>query len=193
MKIDFKGNKVVAISLFAGIIVGAIVANLTMAEKMYILGNYAIDNYNAYAMSKVDKNNLFITIVLKRFKQIAIVGILMMAINPYIILNIVAFVFGSTIGMLLAIETMRLGLKGVLYTIICFLPQYIIYIAGFMLTIYWVSKKYVKDNLYFDDSNGKIRKIIPIIIIFLIFLIGSGFEAYINPIFLKNFYQYIVP
>lgn len=111
------------------------------------------------------------------------IGLLIYVFKPTVVLNSLSCLFGIGIGMVFAVETIRLGLKGILFSLICFLPHYIAYIISFMLTNYWTND-YKNNNSSFLTRKDKLLKLMPqLLLVLALIIVGCLLEAYICPFF----------
>ncbi|MBQ7066253.1 MAG: stage II sporulation protein M [Lachnospiraceae bacterium] len=102
--------------------------------------------------------------------------------------------FGMSLGILMAVVTMRYGGKGILIFLGAILPQEIIYIPAFLFLvnllhdlcaiIYFPGKMF--QNVYMGKKQFLIRGILYYIIIAGVVIIGVFLESYVNPYFLRN-------
>lgn len=102
--------------------------------------------------------------------------------------------FGMSLGILMAVVTMRYGGKGILIFLGAILPQEIIYIPAFLFLvnllhdlcaiIYFPGKMF--QNVYMGKKQFLIRGIFYYIIIAGVVIIGVFLESYVNPYFLRN-------
>ena len=179
------------IAAFLGIVVGALIVNIYGRHDESIIEYMAIDNYMKW--NNVEFNKLFLAVLVKRIKQYALIWFNMILFTPNIFLIILIFIVGVILGAVMAAETIRLGIKGIVLATISFLPHGLIYAIVVMLTEKTL-KLWKESHEIYSSSNKRRRYIFFGAIVGLaLIVLGSAVESYFSPIFLKNFFQYVVP
>ena len=88
---------------------------------------------------------------------------------------------GICSGTLLSFDVMRYGFTGILIYVVSIFPQYIFY----MTALYIMVKAMYKKNFH------RTKMWLLIVLAFIIVIIGTYFESYVNPVILKNIYYLI--
>lgn len=111
-----------------------------------------------------------------------------------IILYLYVAWFGMSLGILMAVVTIRYGGKGILIFLSAIFPQEILYIPAFLFlvnllhdlcaVIYFPGKMF--QNTYMGKKQFLARGIFVYILILGVVIIGVFFESYVNPYFLRK-------
>ena len=159
---------------FAGLIAGIIVVQFQ--ENSIFAGIFSEYFLNQYSCLKIDHERLLRYVGSFRFGQyVFLVCCGALAAAP-VILNILICIFGMTIGSVLSVSTVRLGLKGVLICVVGIFPQICFYIPAFGWVLLWVNRRGNNRKKYFLLSASGL--------FFLVF--GILTESYLNPLILQQ-------
>lgn len=115
---------------FAGIISGTILANSLKMIQPEALALFAVDQYSAAGWLRQDRKELFFYLLKQRGIQFLILFAVGFWGNSTAIVLSGAFFGGAVWGIVISIETMRLGIHGMLFALVLFLPHGILYIAA---------------------------------------------------------------
>lgn len=135
-----------------------------------------------------NRGSLWLYTILQRVKQFVIIVIIMKLFPVSYVLNGLTLIIGGFVGTLFSIETFYEGFSGILYTILCFFPQFIFY----FINIKMLSEYYGDFTGNLGHNSPKVKKISYFFVIILVFLCGVFSEVTINQIFLKNIFQHLV-
>lgn len=160
--------------LFAGLTAGAVLVQLGKEQVLPgIFGSYFLSQY---AVMQIDMIKLLRWIGEYRMGQYLLVvccGTIPMA---SLALGILIVILGMSIGTMLSISTVELGIRGILLCAVGMLPQLFFYLPAFGWVILWV------------ENQGRNRKKYGFLIaagaIFLLF--GILCETWINPILIQQ-------
>ncbi len=141
---DGKRVSWILISIFVGIVLGTVFANLLERTQPELLYVFAVDQYVTVRQGGGDWKAFGQYLLQQRGMQ----GIGMLLICLFcntIFLMIVLGVSGGFIwGVILSVETMRMGLQGLFLGIVCFLPHGICYAIAIWLFL--VGKEEVRQR-----------------------------------------------
>ncbi len=148
------------------------------------------DAISSLTLLKQSLLNNIQTIALMWFLGIIVIGL------PIVLLILIlrGFVIGFTVGFLIE----QLGIKGFLFSALAVFPQNIFIIPG-LIIISVISMKFsltmlknkIKKKVTYNYLNIVLQYTLTILMITVLLCIGSFFEAYITPIFMKLTSGYI--
>lgn len=121
--------------MFFGIMIGTILVNILNHYAPVILQCLALDTYNVQALDLNQRKHMILYTIQKRTIQYGIMIFLLVFIQPLIAFCCIATIVGIVFGSLLSVEVIRLGVKGIILAITCFLPQYIFFIYSYALLL----------------------------------------------------------
>ena len=161
------------LAVMVGVIAGTLIANyaiINITDKVGVLNNVALWQY--IFKTRIKEFALFILLLIT---PVAVPAV-------YIIFGII----GMSVGMVVSVSVMNMGIKGMFVYIVMTFPHYIIYaITIFILISIWETSRgsYVNIN---------IRKIaMALLVSFILLLAGTLCEAYVNPGCLKMLLEHI--
>ncbi len=174
------------IFLFVGIILGTCYINLIKKGVITTMDIYS-DNYlSDYIDISVNNVSLWQYIVKTRLRDFIILCGIGLTVFSNMILSAYMCYLGVCNGILISMAVLHYGLGGVLVYIVSVFPQYIFY----GLTLYLITKLFTVSG--YSIKTIVARNVIIIIAIAIgLLLVGTYFEAYINPVLLKKLYLYI--
>lgn len=163
------------IVILAGIVIGTLAANLLIDNVTEKISIFTTDFNNAFINVKLDKE-LYLKYVLElRLKEY--ICLLLVMFTPVCLLGTYAFMLyaGVSMGIMVSVSVMNMGLKGMLAYAVCIVPQYIIYAITVFLLVSCTHKR-----------QERLRKTVMLIVASLIVLIlGVLYESYISPLLIK--------
>lgn len=112
---------------FAGIIIGTILANTAGVMQPEAFAMFAVDQYTATGWFQQDRKQLLLYLLKQRGIQFLVLIAVGFLGNPTVILLLGLLCGGVVWGIVLSLETMRLGIHGMLLAIALFLPHGIFY------------------------------------------------------------------
>lgn len=115
---------------FAGIISGTILANSLKVIQPEALALFAVDQYSAAGWLRQDWKALFFYLLKQRGIQFLILFAVGFWGNSTAIVLSGSFFAGMVWSLVISIETMRLGIHGMLLVLVLFLPHGIFYVAA---------------------------------------------------------------
>lgn len=121
------------LSGFLGIVLGTIFANCMERMSPNSLAVFALDQYSISEWIFQERKGL--SVYLFRQRGIQFVGMLLLGFwcNSVVLLFLLTFFGGLIWGLMLSVETMRLGIQGLFLAVACFLPQGICYLLAIWL------------------------------------------------------------
>lgn len=169
------------IVVLLGVVAGALMANLVIDNITDKIGMFDDEFKNAFMSVSLD-GTLYLRYILKlRLKEY--LCFLLVLFTPAAIAGIYIFMFfvGISLGLMISVCVMNMGIKGMLIYAICFIPQYIIYAITVFFMVSYIEKRQIN-----------IKKTVIVILISLIFLIaGAIYEAYISPFLIRGLFEHI--
>ncbi len=128
------------LACFTGIIAGTILTNVTGLVKPDLLYMFAVDQYSAAGWLQQERKELLLYLFRQRGIQFLVFCVIGFLGNPAMIVLLGVFFGGMIWGMVISLETMRLGIHGMLFAVSLFLPHGLFYIAAFGGFI-WMKEK----------------------------------------------------
>ena len=173
----------------AGLFAGILIMNL---GKSILLENTGLlDEYTLYHMKymTVDGSALFYYVLKERFGQLIVLAVLSTTYLGLAICGGTTLWYGICAGTFLAAAMMRYGIKGILLVVVGVFPQYIIYVPGMILMLYWCQSLY--RSIYLEKTEIQPwHWIVRLIGIFLLFVVGCILESFLNPILFRGLLQF---
>ena len=162
------------IIFFVGLVLGTLITNLLFKNQSSFDVLWSVDQYQSIAMGELTQKQYFVFLLLRRGKQILGIFLLFLLTNRMIGIGTPIFLFAFSTSALLSLETMRMGLIGILFGILYLMPHYLCYGCG----VYLFSK-------LGQRTHEKYKVLIQFFIILGIWSIGCYLEAYWNPVLIK--------
>lgn len=119
------------LTCFTGIITGTVLANTAGLVKSDFLYIFAVDQYSADGWLQQARKDLLFYLLRQRGIQFVFFCVLGFLGNPAIIVLLGVFFGGMIWGMILSLETIRLGIQGMLFAVSLFFPHSLLYIIAF--------------------------------------------------------------
>lgn len=159
---------------FIGIILGTLFTNGMMHWKPESLEIFVLDQYPVYSWVLQERRAL--AGYLFRQRGFQFLGLLAVGFfcNSVLLAFVLTFFGGFIWGMLLSLETMRLGIQGLLLAVACFLPQGIFYVLAVFLFLLG------KENGSREGKKGTVV-LQCIVLPLVVTVIGILLEIYISP------------
>lgn len=163
------------LSGFIGIVLGTIFANCMERLSPNSLVVFALDQYPISQWIFQERKGLSIYLFQQRGIQFIGMMVLGFLCNSVILLFLLTFFGGLVWGLMLSVETMRLGIQGLFLAVVCFLPQGICYLLAIWLFLF--AKEQVRQR-----ETGTISIISKCILLPLVITIaGILMEIWISP------------
>ncbi|MCM1494365.1 MAG: hypothetical protein NC089_01035 [Bacteroides sp.] len=121
---------------FIGILLGTIFANCMERLAPNSLAVFALDQYSISEWIFRERKSLSIYLFQQRGFQFIGMLVLGFFCNSVILLFLFTFFGGLVWGLMLSVETMRLGIQGLFLAVSCFFPQGICYILAVWLFLF---------------------------------------------------------
>lgn len=163
------------VSLFAGIILGTIVTNILEYMAPQALTVFVVDQYVIAAQLVEHQKDWIWYLLRQRGLQILLVAGVGMFSHSVFLPILVLFFCGYVWGMLLSLETMRLGIQGLFLAISCFLPHGICYGGAFVCLFMG------KETMRQETKAGGGRRILWLLVMLLLVMGGIGMEIFLSP------------
>lgn len=171
------------LSGFIGIVLGTIFANGMERLEPSGLAVFAIDQYSISAWVLQERKELSLYLFRQRGGQfLALLGIGFLC-NSVFLAFLFTFFGGFIWGLILSLETMRLGIRGVLLAVACFFPQGICYLLAIWLFL--VGKEQVRQQQYTPVKIIMKCILLPLVIM----IVGVLLEIWVSPEFLQCILQ----
>ena len=167
------------LAVMVGVIAGTLIANyaiINITDKVGVLNN---DFRLSIIDMKVNNVALWQYIFKTRIKEFALLITPVAVPAVYIIFGII----GMSVGMVVSVSVMNMGIKGMFVYIVMTFPHYIIYaITIFILISIWETSR---------GSYVNINIAMALLVSFILLLAGTLCEAYVNPGCLKMLLEHI--
>lgn len=183
--------------LFMLSFIGAVlVCNLFIRKDAYEAGILSEYFLKKFQYLDIDFSRLFFYVLEKRFKIICLLAVA--GITMFGIWTAYAYTIwiGFSVGMMLSLVTIELGIKGIFVCIGAIVPQYILYIPCIIL---FLGKVYrMSCELYYQGGALSVNKkqlyfeyVLGILILTFLILAGCFLESFVNPYCLKKMLDFI--
>lgn len=180
MKKGYKIQNVFFVVFLVGLVIGTLMVNILFAGKVEIDNLWSIDAFDRSQLSVLATKEYFVYILMKRLKQFLVIFILLQIVNKFLVIGGVVFAFSFNLAALLSLETMRMGIQGIMASCLYFFPHYLLYIGAGLFMIYQAEQK-------------ESRKIgIQFLGMLAMVLTGCFLEAFINPGCLKIMFDFLI-
>lgn len=172
--------------LFLGILLGTGYINLIKKGIISTMDIYSDTYLSDYMDISVNNVSLWQYIIKTRLRDFVILcGVGLTVFSNVVLLGYMCYL-GICNGILISTAVLHYGIGGIFVYMVSVFPQYIFY----GLTIYLITRLFNVSG-YSIKSIATKNVIIVIAIAVGLLLIGTYFEAYINPVLLKKLYLYI--
>ena len=175
-----------------GIVAGTYtIKALSYTQKVELM-EYLEGFFQIFRSQNFDSNQLLINSFFNNIKLFLMFWILGLTLFGFplilLLLSFKGFVLGFTIGFVIE----ELALKGVLFSVLSILPHNLFHIPGLLgigiisisFSVFMFKNRIKKQRIY--NRRGQILTYtITMLLLFILFLIGSLVEAYITPILMK--------
>lgn len=180
---DNRAKYMYFFSLFVGMLVGCIIFfTLLEAAPVDPMGNDFLKQLKRDGLNISDLN---LYICRQRIKQLLLFMGCSYLLSYSVSAILFSFVIGMYYGMVYCGMYLQYGLKGILYTCLLFFPQYVLYFFCICYTAI-IMKQYNQELLYCGKKSNKLKIIINVFVIIMLFVMGLLWEIF----FQKNFLQY---
>lgn len=172
---------------FGSFFVGVLLANLYGKENLSQFGIFNTYYLQQFEYSKIDAADLFVYIIETRIPVLLVLAILGMT-HYWLIIHMLFVAWnGAAIGFLFVSGISNLGLKAIPLVLVSLLPQYIFYVALYIL-LFELQRQLQNRNDYASGERnmGKMMMLLLGGIIIFLLLIGILTETYVNPFILKK-------
>ncbi len=163
------------ISGFAGIVLGTIFANCMEHMNPSALAVFAIDQYSVTGWLLQGRGEFSLYLLRQRGGQFLGMLLLGFLCNSILLVFALTLFGGFVWGLVLSLETMRMGIHGLLLAVSCFLPQCICYILA--IWIFLVGKEQLRQGQ--GMSAGGIAKCV--LLPLCITMLGVALEIWVSP------------
>lgn len=145
--------------------------NSNMLMSSYFFSKYQYMEYEAWELMKY--------ILKSRVSVLVFLWLMGMTVLGSMTALLFSWWVGFSMGLILTMAVVRLGIAGILLCVISTLPQYLIYVPAFVFGLVRVYEA------------GQSRKLsvqygIAFLVAVVLVLLGCFLESYINPVFLKS-------
>lgn len=171
-------QKVYAFLFVFGIITGTILLNIMLEYKGMILIEEMQKYHNLIKNSYEMDIFVFLRIWLYRLSIAVFLYISIQVLDHCYIMYPILFLWGNSFGYTLSLLTFQYGWLGLVCMFFYLFPHYILYLPWIIVVLRETS----------SQMNQALKLFLGhAVVIFILILLGSGVETYINPIFLKIF------
>ena len=174
------------LAVMVGVIAGTLIANyaiINITDKVGVLNN---DFRLSIIDMKVNNVALWQYIFKTRIKEFALLILLLITPVAVPAVYIIFGIIGMSVGMVVSVSVMNMGIKGMFVYIVMTFPHYIIYAITICILIS------IWETIRGSYVNINIRKIaMALLVSFILLLAGTLCEAYVNPGCLKMLLEHI--
>ncbi len=179
---------VIAVTLFFGIIVGSVMANILNQQQFMELTNFSNDFFLSFDVEKLNQMNVFKDCLIKYGKVVMIVWLLGFIPIGGIFSLFIMLMKGIAYGFTTAFLVRAYGIEGSFMAILLYFMQNIILITAYMFVIYSSIFYSVQNNRQARRyGNHFMEYSIVLLIGFSSVILGSLIETYVIPFFIKIF------
>lgn len=159
-----------------GFLIGILYANLLSKDYITNLGIFNDYFLKQYMLSEVDTAGYFWYILKIRIMPVIFVGALgCTRIRKGIVVGVILWT-GFSSGMMLTVAVMKMGVKGIILCIIALIPQFLFYIAAWLILLWFL--------FCYPEVKWNSSKMISFA---LLMAMGILLECYVNPVLVKLF------
>lgn len=168
----------------AGFLIGVILAFISKDSYMNQLSNLNTTFFTNLNSAKIDHNQLFQLILIKKIKSLYLLFLVCTTILGIPYLTLYLLLKGFNLGFLLAASILQFKIKGIVLFIIYLFPQCLVYIPVLVLAV--IRGYHMNRQIHYSSQNKKttkklIKEQIPFLLIAsVLLLVGSLMEAYFN-------------
>lgn len=166
---------IILIGVFAGTFYSNAAANINLAAISFLQSDY-LAAFDEVTVNAVMMWGYILQTRLKDYILLLVFGLT--SIYRYVFSVYLIFA-GICASALLSFNVMRYNLSGIIIFIISVLPQYVFYAIALFMQRAAVQNK---------NTNIKIRALL-VVFSFILLILGTYTEAYINPVLLKQLYR----
>lgn len=179
---------------FAVFLGGVIIANIMGIASGKELG--AMNEYfiNRYMYADINGRELFLYLFYQRIPKFFLLLFLSIGIYGTLIVDGYICCMGFSVGFLSVIAIMNYGIKGILFMLGFFLPQWLFYVPVIAIWYFELRcyKRTEKDYRSLKrNSNYPVKYAVSLIIAGVLFLLGLFMESYVNPFFLQKIIRFL--
>lgn len=178
-----------------GIVFGIITAHI-MSRQADSLNFFTQYNIDIISKSKINYDKLLFTIIVKRISVFILIAVFGLTTGGKSIITTFLFWNTSCMGIVIANVIKCHFVKGIIYFLAFFLPQYLFYVPAMFFAYYQINEfsrkkidvKRITNKVY---MNCIIKYFVSFSLVLLLVLIGILAETYINPIFVKKIVKFM--
>ncbi len=161
------------------VLAGCVLANIMIRCKQDVSMFYL--PFSDYAeIDAMSAKKTFFYVLIQRAKQLILIYLLYKAIPGQVIFRTIMTGLLFLFGFVLSCQMYYLGMRGIIWLLLCLLPHYLIY----MWLLYHLYR-------YKEPSHERKKIVLYIGLSAAYFIAGVLTESVVSRIFLKNFLQYI--
>lgn len=173
---------VFCIGLLAGIFI------MNMGKSILLEDTGLFDEYTLYRMKymTVDSSALFCYVFRKRIIMLLFMVILSTTYLGYVVCRAATAWCGMSLGIFLAVLSVRYGIKGLILAAVSIFPQYLFYVPAVVMMLEWCESLYraiYSRGLSVDGGDRKflMKKLGRLGVIAALVILGCLAEGYVNP------------
>ena len=185
---------IILFAILTGFTSGIFTAGAMSGDQRIALGSYLENFFKQESLTVVNGSSIFLQSLWQNFKITFLVwlsGMFLFGIPLiFLLIGIRSFFIGFTVGFIIG----QYHFGGFLFSVICILPQSLIYLSSFLFIGVSAMENAVErlKNRKITLSREQLKKAMKsytrkILVLFLILILGSLVEAFIIPIFFNLF------
>lgn len=140
---------------------------------------------------QVDGNKLLSYIMQNRLKWVGVILVAATTILGLVCSYAFSFWFGCTTGIIIAVFTLRFGIKGCALFLVCAFPQMLFYVPAFYKLL--IECHSISSMLYFPNksfgygsSGSRSRSVVRVATAIGLIAVGIFLESYMNPMLVSK-------
>lgn len=176
---------------FAGVLVLNIWRNFFLQDMEFL----SAASLSRLKFLEVDGGTFFRYVLRERLGAAVLLCLLATTYIGTIVLSAYALWMGTMAGIFLSVASIRYGIWGIVLVLVSVLPQYILLVPAYIMLMDWCCC--LNMSLYHPERLGEIgygrgkqyfiKKIPRFLVLFLVLIVGSALESYVNPMLLSVF------
>lgn len=177
--------------MIVGTLLGSILWIVGVQLNIPCILENGLESYSISGVLQQENRHLVIYILKSRVGFMLLFLFFTIVVSYYVSVMLYSFLFGSYYGFVVSGMLVKCGIKGFVYSFMCFFPHYLFYFIG----VYLIGNYYFDSKIQGQYTRCNVKKIQSFFKIFVIFLFLSAgliWEMKFQKNILKFFYQYIV-
>lgn len=169
-----KKNQLLILCLVVGFFVGIVYQNIIAKTEVVMVDLFLKSNLQLYLQTNIVTKSYAWYVVKERFLLFAWILLFSCLKWKRVFVIVLLLFFGFSIGTLVVLAVLQLGISGILLCVVGILPQGIFYgIGGYIFLTYWY---------HYPNQRWNYAKSVFVIVVLAV---GIVMEVYVNPMIVK--------